>query len=86
MYLRDIFAGIVIVLSLIFIMLSIAGYRRYRVPALRINILVFAIMLVDAVIYTLNTLYNLGVDTVLVFLISDSAILVGMYLALSMKG
>ncbi len=85
MYYGDVAAGVVMVLSTLFILISIAGYMRYRAPALLINILTFSIMLLDSVIYALNSLYSLNLDMLFILLASDSVILVTMYLAISLK-
>ncbi|NPA76073.1 MAG: hypothetical protein GXO25_08355 [Euryarchaeota archaeon] len=85
MYPSDILAGIVLILSALFVFLSVIGYRRYKLKALLMNIVVFSLFFIDSLLYALNSLYSLGLDMLMLFLLSDVVILVVMYLAVALK-
>ncbi|GEM_PF-4340646 len=86
MFINDVLAGMVLVVSSLLTIVALVGYRRYRLKAMIFNALVFAIMLIGMVVYILNILFEFGFDEVTILLSVDAFILFLLYFAMSFKG
>ncbi len=86
MFINDILAGMVMVISILLIFVAILAYRRYRIKAMLINTFIFSLFLINSVIYALNSLMNLHLDMVFYFLVFDTVILFSLYFAMALKG
>ncbi len=86
MFIDDILAGMVIVISLLLLVVALIAYRRYRIKAMLVNSFVFILFLVNAIIYSLNSLFSLHMDMVFYFLLFDTIILFSLYFAIALKG
>ncbi len=86
MFINDVLAGMVLVISLLLAIVAIVAYRRYRLKAMLFNSVVFILIAVNMVLYALNALWNLGMDMIMVFLAFYVVILFSLYFAISLKG
>jgi len=81
----DIFAGILIVVAFILLIVAILAYKRYRLRAAIISFFVFLLFLTKGIIYELNVYYSWGLDIMAIFLGIDVAILISLYFALALR-
>ena len=86
MFIDDILAGMVIVISLLLLVVALIAYRRYRIKAMLVNSFIFILFLVNAIIYSLNSLFSIHLDMVFYFLLFDTVILFSLYFAIALKG
>ena len=86
MFIDDILAGMVIVISLLLLVVALIAYRRYRIKAMLVNSFIFILFLINAIIYSLNSLFSFHLDMVFYFLLFDTVILFSLYFAIALKG
>ncbi len=86
MFIDDILAGMVIVISLLLLVVALIAYRRYKIKAMLVNSFIFILFLINAIIYSLNSLFSLHLDMVFYFLLFDTIILFSLYFAIALKG
>ncbi len=76
--LSEIFAGILIVLGSIFILLSVRAYREYRNKTMLFLMFIFSVMLTKALVYIILSLADFTMPIWYYFLM-DIVILVTLY-------
>ncbi len=81
----DVLAGIVIVVSALLMLVALVAYRRYRIPAAGISILIFLMFLTKAAVYEVNIYMDWGMDIVPIFLLADVVILISLYFTLALR-
>ncbi len=85
MFINDILAGMVLVISLLLGIVATLAYVRYRLRAMLFNAIVFYLVAVNMAIYALNTLLALNLDMITVFLAFYVVVLFSLYFAISLK-
>ena len=85
-FITDLLAGILLVLSLLFLIISIIAYRRYRIGILLLTSVAFLLFLFKAVIYELNIYFEWDLQILQVFLLMDVIILIALYASVVKRG
>jgi len=85
-FITDLLAGILLVLSLLFLIISIIAYRRYRIGILLLTSVAFLLFLFKAIIYELNIYFEWDLQILQVFLFMDVIILIALYASVVKRG
>jgi len=85
-FITDLLAGILLVLSLLFLIISIIAYRRYRIGILLLTSVAFLLFLFKAIIYELNIYFEWDLQILQVFLLMDVIILIALYASVVKRG
>ena len=85
-FITDLLAGILLVLSLLFLIISIMAYRRYRIGILLLTSVAFLLFLFKAIIYELNIYFEWDLQILQVFLFMDVIILIALYASVVKRG
>ncbi len=86
MFINDVLAGMVVILSALFTVIGCIGYIRYRIKAMLMTTIAFITFLAASLMYTLNSLQILSFNTTTLLLCSDIVILIFLYLTITVKG
>ncbi len=85
-FITDLLAGILLVLSLLFLIISIIAYRRYRIGILLLTSVAFLLFLFKAVIYELNIYFEWDLQILQFSFLMDVIILIALYASVVKRG
>ncbi len=84
-FIEDLLAGIVIVVSAILLIVASIAYKRYRMGAALVAAFIFLMFLLKGILYEINNYMHLPFDLLTSFLLVDVIILVSLYFALALR-
>ena len=85
-FITDLLAGILLVLSLLFLIIAIISYRRYRIGILLLTSVAFLLFLFKAVIYELNIYFEWDLQILQFSFLMDVIILIALYASVVKRG
>ncbi|MCD6276289.1 MAG: hypothetical protein J7J42_06065 [Thermoplasmata archaeon] len=85
-FITDLLAGILLVLSLLFLIISIIAYRRYRIGILLLTSVAFLLFLFKAIIYELNIYFEWDLQILQFSFLMDVIILIALYASVVKRG